>query len=75
MDYGFKARQSRPDLLSALEAATRKPDNLAFRSAITKAELLYGVAKRGAPSGLATRVREFLARVTVLDWSAEVVEV
>ncbi len=38
-------------------------------SAVSKAELIYGVAKRGHPSGLATRVREFLARVDVLPWT------
>lgn len=40
-------------------------------SAVTQAELQYGVAKRGHPQGLATRVREFLARVTVLPWTAD----
>lgn len=44
-------------------------------SVVTQAELLYGVAKRGHPPGLATRVREFLARVTVLPWTSEVGEV
>jgi tRNA(fMet)-specific endonuclease VapC len=39
-------------------------------SAVTQAELLYGVAKRGHPAGLAARVREFLARVTVQPWAA-----
>ena len=44
-------------------------------SAITQAELLYGVAKRGYPIGLATRVREFLVRVDVLPWTAETASV
>lgn len=44
-------------------------------SVVTQAELLYGVAKRGHPHGLATRVREFLARVTVLPWTPDVAEV
>ena len=44
-------------------------------SVVTQAELLYGVAKRGHPQGLATRVREFLARVAVLPWTPEVSEV
>ncbi|MDD2884314.1 MAG: type II toxin-antitoxin system VapC family toxin [Dechloromonas sp.] len=44
-------------------------------SAVTQAELLYGVAKRGHPPGLAARVREFLIRVTVLPWTTEVGEV
>ena len=41
-------------------------------SVVTQAELLYGVAKRGYPEGLATRVREFLVRVTVLPWTPDV---
>jgi tRNA(fMet)-specific endonuclease VapC len=44
-------------------------------SVVTQAELLYGVAKRGHPAALATRVREFLVRVDVLPWTAEVGEV
>lgn len=44
-------------------------------SCVTQAELLYGVAKRGYPNGLATRVREFLIRVDVLPWTSEVASV
>ena len=40
-------------------------------SAITEAELRYGVAKRGHPHGLATRVEEFLIRVEVLLWTQD----
>jgi tRNA(fMet)-specific endonuclease VapC len=43
-------------------------------SVVTQAELLYGVAKRGHPQGLAAKVREFLARVAVLPWTAEAAE-
>lgn len=41
-------------------------------SVVTQAELQYGVAKRGYPDGLATRVRGFLIRVTVLPWTPAV---
>ncbi len=41
-------------------------------SVVTQAELLYGVAKRGHPKGLDTRVREFLVRVEILPWTAEI---
>ncbi len=41
-------------------------------SVVTQAELLYGLAKRGHPKGLATRVHEFLIRVEVLPWTQEV---
>jgi tRNA(fMet)-specific endonuclease VapC len=44
-------------------------------SVVTQAELLYGVAKRAHPTGLATRVREFLIRVEVLPWTSEVAQV
>lgn len=44
-------------------------------SVITEAELRYGVAKRGHPPGLATRVQEFLIRVDVLPWTHEVARV
>ena len=43
-------------------------------SVVTQAELLYGLAKRGHPHGLTTRVREFLARVTVLPWTTDAAE-
>ena len=35
----------------------------------------YGVAKRGYPEGLATRVREFLVWVAVLPWTRDVANV
>ena len=41
-------------------------------SVVTQSELLYGVAKRGHPAGLTIRVSEFLARVEVLPWTADV---
>ena len=44
-------------------------------SVITQAELLYGVAKRSHPQGLATRVHEFLIRVEVLPWTPDVARV
>lgn len=44
-------------------------------SVVTQAELQYGVAKRGYPEGLATRVREFLVRVAVLPWTRDVANV
>jgi tRNA(fMet)-specific endonuclease VapC len=44
-------------------------------SVVTQGELLYGVAKRGCPIGLSTRVREFLVRVNILPWTQDVAEV
>lgn len=46
-----------------------------YISVVTQGELFYGVAKRGHPFGLSTRVREFLARVNILPWTPDVAEV
>jgi tRNA(fMet)-specific endonuclease VapC len=55
----------RPEILRRLIAVPI--ESLAI-SAVTEAELLYGVAKRGHPSALSRRVREFLRRVDIADW-------
>ncbi len=44
-------------------------------SAVTQGELIYGLARRGNPKGLTALVREFLVRVEVLPWTAEVANV
>lgn len=44
-------------------------------SAVTEAELMYGLARRGNPTGLSNVVREFLVRVEVLPWDSEVARV
>jgi tRNA(fMet)-specific endonuclease VapC len=41
-------------------------------SAVTEAELLYGLAKRGYPKALSERVSQFLLRVDVLPWDHDV---
>ena len=41
-------------------------------SSVTHAELLYGLAKRDYPKGLAARVHEFLIRVKILPWDKKV---
>jgi tRNA(fMet)-specific endonuclease VapC len=38
-------------------------------SAVSEAELLYGVKAKGSPRALAAMVADFLRRLTVLDWS------
>jgi tRNA(fMet)-specific endonuclease VapC len=55
----------RPDVLSRLVAL---PMSSLAVSAVTEAELLFGVAKRGHPPALSERVRQFLLRINVLDW-------
>ena len=37
-------------------------------SAVTRAELIFGLEKRGNPRALARLVREFLSRVSVRPW-------
>ena len=41
-------------------------------SAVTQGELMYGLAKRGNPPALSALIHEFLIRVEVLPWTAEV---
>ncbi len=41
-------------------------------SVITQTELLFGLAKRGHPSGLSKAVHAFLERVTILPWTASI---
>lgn len=54
---------------SALDAklATIAPRDVAI-SVITRAELLYGLEKRGNPRALARVVHAFLERVTIPPW-------
>ncbi len=44
-------------------------------SAVTQGELIYGLEKRGNPEGLRALIHEFLIRVEVLPWTAEVANV
>lgn len=62
-------RGDRPDILRRL--ITIPMEDLAI-SAVTEAELRYGLARRGHPPKLTARVREFLLRVEVLAWSGDV---
>jgi tRNA(fMet)-specific endonuclease VapC len=39
-------------------------------SAVTEAELRYGLARRGHPEGLVQRVQAFLVRVEILPWDS-----
>jgi tRNA(fMet)-specific endonuclease VapC len=56
---------NKPAVLQRLTALPM--DDIAI-SAVTEAELLYGIARRGHPPALTARAREFLLRVDVLDW-------
>ncbi len=74
LDTNIASHIIKGDIPQVRERLVTVPMHCVAVSAITQAELLYGVAKRGHPAGLATKVREFLARVAVLPWTAEVAE-
>lgn len=75
LDTNIASHVIKGDIARVRERLVAVPMHCVAVSAVTQAELLYGVAKRGHPEGLATRVREFLARVTVLPWTPEIGEV
>ncbi len=54
---------------AALDArlAKERPDTLAI-SAVTRAELMFGLEKRGNPRALSRVVHGFLDRVAVMPW-------
>jgi tRNA(fMet)-specific endonuclease VapC len=58
-------RGDRPEISARLAAL---PMSAIVLSAVTEAELRYGVARRGRPPALTERVRQFLLRVEVRDW-------
>lgn len=74
LDTNIASHIIKGDILRVRERLVAVPMHCVAVSVITQAELLYGVAKRGHPQGLATKVREFLARVTVLTWTTAAAE-
>ena len=44
-------------------------------SVVTQGELMYGLRKKGSPAALSALIHEFLIRVEVLPWTAEVANV
>jgi tRNA(fMet)-specific endonuclease VapC len=60
-------RGDRPEITSRLASL---PIGEIAVSAITEAELLYGLAKRNHPPRLAERVRQFLLRADVIAWDS-----
>ena len=61
----YSIRGSSPALDARLAMAA--PRDMAI-SVITRAELLFGLEKRGNPRGLARVVHAFLDRMTILPW-------
>lgn len=72
LDTNIASHVIRGDIPGVSERLQALPMSDVAVSVITEAELRYGVAKRGHPPGLATRVKEFLIRVDVLPWTREV---
>ena len=72
LDTNIASHVIKGDLLMVRKRLASVPMQEVAVSVVTQAELLYGVAKRGYPEGLTTRVREFLVRVTVLPWTSDV---
>ena len=72
LDTNIASHVIKGDLPIVRERLAAVPMHEVAVSVVTQAELQYGVAKRGYPVGLATRVREFLARVTVLPWTPDI---
>jgi len=75
LDTNIASHIIKGDILLVRERLVKVPFREIAVSVITQAELLYGVAKRGHPQGLATRVHEFLIRVNVLPWTQDVASV
>ncbi len=71
LDTNIASHIIKGDIPRVRERLVAVPMHCVAVSVVTQAELLYGVAKRGHPQALATKVREFLARVSVLPWTVE----
>lgn len=64
-------RGDQPKILARLTAL---PVSSIAVSAVTEAELLYGLAKRGNPRLLSEKVRTFLRIATVFPWDRDAAE-
>ena len=72
LDTNIASHVIKGDIPAVREHLVRVPMHNVVVSAVTAGELLYGVAKRGNPEGLKTRVSEFLRRVSIQPWSEDV---
>jgi tRNA(fMet)-specific endonuclease VapC len=69
VSYVIKGRP--PEVRQRLTAL---PMNSIVISAITQAELLHGLARKGKPANLARAIQEFVLRVQVLPWDGRVAQ-
>lgn len=75
LDTNIASHVIRGDLPTVRQKVLMIPlENLVI-SAVTEAELRYGVAKRGYPKALTQAVQLFLERVETLPWSSDVAAV
>jgi len=75
LDTNIASHIIKGDIPLVRERLAKVPLHEVAVSVVTQAELLYGVAKRGHPQGLSTRVREFLIRVDILPWTQDVASI
>lgn len=75
LDTNMASHVIRGDLPGVRERLVALPVHGAAVSAVTRGELMYGLAKRGKPVALSALVHEFLIRVEVLPWTGEVADV
>jgi tRNA(fMet)-specific endonuclease VapC len=69
LDTNTVSHLIRGDIPQICARLVEVPMNSIALSAVTKGELLFGLAKRGYPEGLSLRVTKFLERVNILPWS------
>jgi tRNA(fMet)-specific endonuclease VapC len=74
LDTNIASHAIKGDVPQVRERLVEVPIHSVAVSVVTQAELLFGAARRGWPTGLTARVRAFLARVSVLPWTPEVGE-
>ena len=75
LDTNIASHVIRGDAPRVREQLVSLPVHEVAVSAVTRGELMYGLARRGRPVALTTLVHEFLIRVEVLPWTAEVADV
>ena len=75
LDTNIASHVIRGDQLDVRQRLLQIPMEKLVISAVTEAELRYGVAKRGYPKLLTQAVQLFLDRVETLSWSASVAAV
>jgi tRNA(fMet)-specific endonuclease VapC len=75
LDTNMASHVIRGDQPGVRERLVALPVLSAAVSAVTRGELMYGLAKRGNPTALGALIHEFLIRVEVLPWTGEVADV